>query len=474
MNSKIVTDVLIIGFSLAAISHLHALAAKDFQGRVVVIGAEAEMPYDRPPLSKQVLSTSSPASLSEDFSIIFPADRLTIITGFQVTHLKQTADSADKTSLEDANNNQFYAKAERVTESVDSPEEIEVTASAIILATGATPRTLPSFLSGEAGPHLLRTFSQQQAIKDSVLSSSSPVNIVGGGWLGLELASAFASSGRSVRIFERESQLLAGTLPAGQVAILTPLAHLPGKVSAHTDVTIAEVGRNHLVLANGKLFNGVTIAVVGAVGNGEIAPLLSSQNVELLNGQLLVDDQHRVLAASTGKPLAGVWAVGDASFRRSPRFGIVLAGHWNYAVDSANQVAASICNYFKQTGDEVAHFDPAPYVFSTIAGKQLAIFGEPKFATSWGWRGENTLLFFADSSAKPILDSEEVASDESNPTKSESSAGHQKVTLVAALIIDAPREVSAIRRAFSGTDLPVFKRETALDSSQKLKPVPAS
>jgi hypothetical protein len=138
----------------------------------------------------------------------------------------------------------------------------------------------------------------------------------------------------------------------------------------------------------------------------------------------------------------GVWAVGDVARRWSPRHGWVPGGHWDGALRGPRALVGHLLGRPPEPPDD----DPAPYVFSTQLGHDLALFGEPAGddvvlrgdPASGGWAA----LWF---------------------TPGE--------TLTAVLVVDRPRDVGAARRLFAAATLPRVDRATAADPSQPLRPL---
>ena len=136
-----IDDVLVVGASAAGLSTVEALRRKGYRGRITVLGAESHLPYDRPPLSKQVLSgawTSGQTQLRNDEVLA------TLDVQFALGDPAVRLDAARRT---------VHTAAGRA-----------LTADAVVLATGLRPRTLPG-QEALAGVHVLRTLDDALALR---------------------------------------------------------------------------------------------------------------------------------------------------------------------------------------------------------------------------------------------------------------------------------------------------------------------
>ncbi|RCV47577.1 FAD-dependent oxidoreductase, partial [Marinitenerispora sediminis] len=177
--------VLVVGASAAGLATAEALRRKGFDGQLTVLGAERHLPYDRPPLSKQVLSgawdperarlrpESALAALGAEFVLGDPAVAL---------------DAAER--------------------SVRTASGRELRADAIVVATGLRPRTLPG-QDGMAGVHVLRTLDDALALRADLLAASRVV-VVGDGVLGAETAATARGMGLDVTLAGPQPAPLAG------------------------------------------------------------------------------------------------------------------------------------------------------------------------------------------------------------------------------------------------------------------------
>lgn len=166
-----------VGASLAGLSAARSLRKQGYDGRLVVIGDEPHRPYDRPPLSKEFL-----AGTVGEADLLLETDgedlRAEWLLGARAVGLQ--ADGA-----------------ERVLTLGDGRE---VRADGVVLATGAVARNLPG-TDGLAGVHTLRTLDDARALRDE-LALGGRLVVIGGGFIGAEVASTAYALGLDVTVIE--------------------------------------------------------------------------------------------------------------------------------------------------------------------------------------------------------------------------------------------------------------------------------
>jgi NADPH-dependent 2,4-dienoyl-CoA reductase/sulfur reductase-like enzyme len=248
-----VGHVLVVGASAAGLTTVEALRRKGHTGKLTVLGAEPHLPYDRPPLSKQVLA----GTWQPERSALRPPAHLSTLDAEFV--LGDPATGLDVTAR-----------------TVHTASGRTLAADAIVLATGLRPRTLPG-QDDLAGVHVLRTLDDALALRADLLTATRVV-VVGDGVLGAEIAATAAGMGRTVT--------MAGPQPA-------PLTYQFGPFVA---------GR----LADLHTANGVTprlgAAVTGLVGEGSVT------GVTLATGEVLPAD---VVVVAFGAAPATEWLAGS-------------------------------------------------------------------------------------------------------------------------------------------------------------------
>lgn len=332
--------VIIVGAGLAGTTTATELRHRGYAGQIVLIGNEMHRPYDRPPLSKAVLLAPDdppdpvlpfdPGALDVDLRLGVTA------TGWRPGRLH--TDAGD----------------------LDCP--------ALVIATGAVPIRLP----GE-GARYLRTRDDAFALREA-LREGSRVVIVGAGWIGAEVATAARKRGCAVTVVERASAPVAHALP-GWIGSRLARWYAETGVDLRCDTTVTAVRPDGVELAGGDRLPADVVLV--AVGVRPALDWLADSPLPLDRGLLVTPD----LAAETTTP-AGVWAVGDAVARWSPRYGRRIRGeHWDDALRAPAVVAANVLG-----GSQT--YDPVPYVWSEQFGRMVQYAGRLDAADRAIMRGD--------------------------------------------------------------------------------------
>ncbi len=310
-------QVVVVGASLAGISTARALRAQGYDGALTLVGAEPHRPYDRPPLSKEFLA----ASVEEpELSLEMPGEDLGI-----TWRLGATAGSLDP--------------ARTVVRLEDGDE---LAADGIVLATGAAPVPLPN-TAGLSGVHLLRTIDDARTLREALRPGGRLV-VVGGGFIGSEIASTAGQLGLEVTVVEAAELPLVLQLGPQMARVVS------GLHAAHGTRLECGVGVAGLVSADGSgqgPVTGVELAdgrvlpadvVVVGIGARPVTAWLDGSGVELAPG-------HRGVvcdaAGATSRP--GVVAVGDCSaWYDESSGGPVRVEHWTSAHERGPLAAATL------------------------------------------------------------------------------------------------------------------------------------
>ena len=328
--------IVVAGAGLAGLRTVTELRSRGFTGPITLVGAEARPPYDRPPLSKKVLTDPAlDPSLRADFGALDVDFR--------------PAETA--TSLKDA---------ALVTERGSYPFD------RLVLATGALPVALP----GTGQQRFLRTYDDALALRD-LLKPGMRLAIVGAGWIGAELATAAAGYGCEVTVVEAGPAPLAAAIGA-QVGERTVPWYAEAGVTLRTGVAVASVEPGGLALAGGGWI--AADEIVTAVGVRPATRWLEDSGLLLENG-VAVDAGLRA-----SRP--GVYGVGDCAAFESLRFGRRLRfEHWDVALHAPEVVAANVLG-------EDAVYDPVPYFWSEQFGRMVQYQGYHGDAERLLWRGD--------------------------------------------------------------------------------------
>jgi len=330
--------IVVVGASLAGLRAAEALRDGGFDGSIVLVGDETHRPYDRPPLSKQVLAGSQPP----EAAMLPVADDLDALweLGVRATSL----DAAGRqVGLDDGRSLSY---------------------DGLVIATGATPRRIAGW-PDLGGVHVLRTIDHCASLRAELDASPRRVVVVGAGFIGCEVA----ATARQARL---------------DVTMVEPLA-VPAvrALGDRVGAVIAEVHRDHGVdvrLGTGvegisggdrveavQLSDGSTIeADVVVVGVG-VAP-----NTGWLDGSgLTVGDG--VVCDATCLAAPGVVAAGDVARWAHPTIGEVRIEHWDNAQEQGAHAARTLLAHL--AGGTGEPFAPVPWFWSDQYDRKLQVAG---------------------------------------------------------------------------------------------------
>jgi 3-phenylpropionate/trans-cinnamate dioxygenase ferredoxin reductase subunit len=319
--------IVIVGGGLAAGTAVTALREQGYAGPLIVFAAEQHLPYERPPLSKGYLMGKDPAEKALVHDAAWYAEHdVDVRTGVTVESIDPHAHTV-RAGGEDV----VYRK--------------------LLLATGAVPRHLA--MADDAGVPLtyLRTLDDSTALKGE-LRSGRRVGIIGGGWIGLEVAAAAREAGADVVVLEMAAQPLLGVLGAEVAQIFADL-HRKHGVDLRTGVSVTSIeptdaGGVRLGLGEGEALE-VDHLVVGV---GVVPAVEMAEAAGLVVGNGIRTDAH----LRTSDP--DIYAAGDVANADHPVLGRpVRVEHWDTAIKHGKVAAANLLG-----GDEVA--DALPYFFT--------------------------------------------------------------------------------------------------------------
>ncbi len=322
--------IVVIGASLAGLRACETLRQEGFDGEITLVGAEREIPYDRPPLSKKLLAGDwEPDRIrlrkDEDFESL----RLHLRLGVRAVALNTS------------------------TRTVSLDIGSAVTYDGLIIATGASPRRLPDQPSWH-GVVELRTLSDAIALRDLTADGTARVTVIGAGFIGLEVAATVRARGCAVTVLEGASSPLMRGLGVEMGAAVAGV-HARNGVELRCGVQVAGIEGLDGQVTGVRLRDGSLVeSDVVLVGVG-VAP-----NIDWLAGSGLTIRDGIVCDATLNVGVPGVYAAGDCA--RWPN--AVFAGfddeemrieHWTNA---AEQGAAAAKNLLAVARGE----QPEPYV----------------------------------------------------------------------------------------------------------------
>jgi 3-phenylpropionate/trans-cinnamate dioxygenase ferredoxin reductase subunit len=337
-----VPPIVVVGASLAGWSAVDALRGGGHDGEIVVVDAGTELPSDRPPLSKQVLAgTMEPEAAHQPL-----AGR---ITEFDVDlRLGCRVESLDATALR-----------------LDLRDGSSLNASGVVVATGATPRSLPG--PSLQGVHVLRTMEDSLALRADLLSGPDRVAVIGAGFIGAEVAATCRGLGLEVTLIEAAPTPMVRVLPAAVGSFVADLHRDHGvdvRLGVGVEGIVADGGRVRGV----ALADGTTVdASVVVVGIGVVPDVawLEGSGVPVGNG---VTCDETCLAAP------GVVAAGDVAEWFNPHFGERMrVEQWEHAIEQG----AAAGRRLLAAADDPAPFVSVPWFWSDQYDRKLQLAGRP-------------------------------------------------------------------------------------------------
>ncbi len=318
----------IVGAGLAGATAAEALRARGFAGRIVLIGAENEFPYDRPPLSKDYLQgKSEKAKLYVHTQQWYADHNVEVRVGIRATTIKR---AAHEVTLEDGERIRY---------------------DKLLLTMGASPRRLDVPGADLGGVLYLRNVNDSETLKSAFATADSVV-IVGAGWIGMESAVAARAAGCDVTVIGTGELPLVSVL-GPQVAQHYAALHRRHGVEFRLGVAVAEItdgsGRASGVrLADGTFLDADVVVVgIGATPNTALA-----EDAGLATGDGVVVDEH----LATIDP--DIFAAGDVARNYYPHLALHLRlGHWSAARKQPPVAAAGMMG-------QAGAYDNVPYFFS--------------------------------------------------------------------------------------------------------------
>ena len=303
--------VIVIGASHAGVAFVDAMRRRDFSGDLTVVDRLDGLPLERPPLSKAFLLAEE--GEEETFALRasdwFIDKRITLLTGQEVVAVNIG------------------------TRQVTLANGTALSYDRLVLATGATPRHLPG-TEDMNGVFVLRDPDDARRLRAAARTARSAL-VIGGGYIGLEVAASLTRAGRAVTIVEAAPRLLA-RVASPPVSAYFAKRHSEAGVDVITDASVVEIR------GDGDGFGGATLrdgrhidADMLVVGIG-VAPdtrLAEQAGLEIANG--IVTDG----TMQTSRP--GIYAIGDGAFDNVGGHGVRIESVHN-AQDHAERAAAAI------------------------------------------------------------------------------------------------------------------------------------
>jgi 3-phenylpropionate/trans-cinnamate dioxygenase ferredoxin reductase subunit len=333
--------IVIVGAGQAAAAAIDTLRRKGFTGAIVLLGEEDAWPYQRPPLSKKYLA----GALAAERLLIRPPQfyaehAIETHLAHRVTHIERTA---QRVRLDDGTAHAY---------------------DELLLATGSRPRSLAAPGAELPGVYFLRTLRDVEAIR-SVLAPGRRVVIVGGGYIGLEVAASCRELGLEATVLEMADRTM-NRVTCAEVSAFVEAEHARHGVRICCNTRVRAIakdaasGRAHAVLCEDGAEYPADLVIVG-VGVAPADELASAAGLDCANG-ITVDEFCR-----TSDPR--ILAAGDCSLHPSPHYGRRVRLE---SVDNAFEQGTSAA--LSMLGSPVAH-NKIPWFWSDQYDLKLIIVG---------------------------------------------------------------------------------------------------
>ncbi len=331
-------SVAIVGISLAGLRAAETFRREGFAGRIVAIGAEPHLPYDRPPLSKELLRGD------------WEPDQLVL--------RKQGVDDLDLEWRLDARAVALHTD----TNVVELHDGERIAFDGLVIATGASPRRLPN-QPDLGGVFTLRTLDDALALRE-LLDGHPKVVVIGAGFIGAEIAATCRIRGLDVTVLEALPQPMVRGLGPELGAVLAGI-HREHGVDLRTNVVVESIEGDGAGQVRGvRLADGSLVAAdVVVVGIGVVPETgwLEGSGLTLDNG---------VVCDETCLAAPGIVAAGDVARWPNPLFDgrLMRLEHWTNATEQGVHAARRLLGHEEP-------FAPVPFVWSDQYDRKIQTVG---------------------------------------------------------------------------------------------------
>lgn len=336
---------MVVGAGLAGLRACETLRRDGYEGRLTLVGAEKHLPYDRPPLSKQLLAGT------------FVPEQCTLLAAGRLGELGLDLELG------------VSARAlELSSRTVELSDGRRLGFDGLVVATGATPRKLEG-ISGRPGVGSLRTLDDCLALREVLDRPGVRILIAGAGFIGLEVAATAKGLGAEVTVVEPLGLPLARVLPAPMAAVFESVHRDEGvDLRLRTTLDAVETVGVSGLASRCALSDGTELevdAVLVAIGVVPETGWLEESGLDVGQGGLSCDP------SLTAAP--GVVAAGDLARWTHPLTGESLRiEHRTNASEQGEHAARSLL-----AGDARTGFAPVPYVWSDQYAHKVQVLGTP-------------------------------------------------------------------------------------------------
>jgi 3-phenylpropionate/trans-cinnamate dioxygenase ferredoxin reductase subunit len=332
-------QIVIVGAGHGGVQLAASLREEGFGERIILLGDEKDLPYQRPPLSKAFLKRAT----AEDGVLLrghdfYPQNKIDLVLGERAVDI------------------------DRAARRLHLASGATLDFSKLVLATGGIQRTLPTEGSNLDGVFSLRTLDEARALRER-LEASQNILVIGAGFIGLEFAATAASQGRNVEVFELADRPMARSVTAETSAFFAAAHKAFGvKLNFGTSVTAirGSGGRvTEVATTDGRLLPADMVLVgVGLKPSDELARAagLDAPNGIKVNQRLATNDEN-------------IFAIGDTVFHYNTHHGAELRLE---SVQNATDQARTLA---KLIAGKPAIYDHVPWFWSDQGDLKLQIAG---------------------------------------------------------------------------------------------------
>ena len=318
----------IVGAGLAGAKAAEALREQGFDGRLVLIGAEAHRPYIRPPLSKGYLQGTE--------------DREKVYVHTKDWYAEHNVEFEPERSV---------TRLDRAAGRVELNDGTTIDYDKVLLSTGSSPRRLPIAGADADGVHYLRTLDDSDVLRE-VIATTSRLVVIGAGWIGLEVTAAARQAGVEVTLVETAELPLLRVLGPEVAQVFADL-HSQHGVQSRFNASIAQINTEDGRATGVTLEDGTVIAADAVVVGIGAAP-----NTQLAEAAGLAVDNGILVDAGLRTEDPNVFAAGDVANALHPLLNRrIRVEHWANALKQPGTAAAAML-------DADASYADLPYFYT--------------------------------------------------------------------------------------------------------------
>ena len=401
--------IVIVGAGQAGVQTAEALRTGGFEGSITLLGDEAYGPYHRPPLSKAWLAGEmDSAQLVMRAPDLLARKHITLRTGANVSAI------------------------DRAAKTVTLGDGSTLAYTGLVLATGSTPRSLPLSGGDAQGVFALRSRDDASAIAQRMavcIDKQRPVIVIGGGFIGLEVAATARKKGLNVTVLEAAPRLL-GRVLAPVLSEWYAQLHRSHGVALVLDARLAAIETDTQGVVTGVRMANGTIHPAGLV----VVGIGVAANDQLAQAAGLVCDRGIVVDACGRTSDPAIVAAGDCTARRLADGSLLRLESVQNATEQGKSAAAALMGIDKP-------FTATPWFWSDQYDKKLQMAGLSMGADQWAVRGDMAAGSF---SVYHFKDQRLLAVDSVNASKDH---------LQARKLMDAGLSPTLLQAADTGCDL---------------------